>query len=105
ASDALLFTCTTVVQPIRFQQASLRDIFNFVGEATGINVTYDSTYQDRVYTVSAQEVTLEQALQQIASANGLFYKVMNPKTIMIIPDNAQKRAQYEGRVIVSCRVS
>jgi general secretion pathway protein D len=100
-----LFNFDSIVQPIRFQQASLRDIFNFIGEATQINVTYDSTYQDRVYTVSLQEVTLEQALQQIVSANGLFYKVMNPKTIMIIPDNAQKRAQYEEQVIVSFPLS
>ena len=100
-----LFNFTSVVQPIRFQQASLRDIFNFVGEATGINVTYDSTYQDRVYTVNLVDVTLEQALQQIVAANALFYKVMNPKTIMIIPDNAQKRAQYEEQVIVSFPLS
>ena len=100
-----LFNFNSVVQPIRFQQASLRDIFNFVGEATGINVTYDSTYQDRVYTVNLVEVTLEQALQQIVAANALFYKVMNPKTIMIIPDNAQKRAQYEEQVIVSFPLS
>ena len=100
-----LFNFNSVVQPIRFQQASLRDIFNFVGEATGINVTYDSTYQDRVYTVNLVDVTLEQALQQIVAANALFYKVMNPKTIMIIPDNAQKRAQYEEQVIVSFPLS
>ena len=100
-----LFNFNSVVQPIRFQQASLRDIFNFVGEATGVNVTYDSTYQDRVYTVNLVEVTLEQALQQIVAANALFYKVMNPKTIMIIPDNAQKRAQYEEQVIVSFPLS
>jgi type II secretory pathway component GspD/PulD (secretin) len=100
-----LFNFNSIVQPIRFQQASLRDIFNFIGEATGINVTYDSTYQDRVYTVNLVEVTLEQALQQIVSANALFYKVMNPKTIMIIPDNAQKRAQYEEQVIISFPLS
>jgi type II secretory pathway component GspD/PulD (secretin) len=100
-----LFNFNSIVQPIRFQQASLRDIFNFIGEATGINVTYDSTYQDRVYTVNLVEVTLEQALQQIVAANGLFYKVMNPKTIMIIPDNAQKRSQYEEQVIVSFPLS
>ena len=102
---APLFNFNSVVQPIRFQQASLRDIFNFVGEATGVNVTYDSTYQDRVYTVNLVDVTLEQALQQIVAANALFYKVMNPKTIMIIPDNAQKRAQYEEQVIVSFPLS
>ena len=100
-----LFNFNSIVQPIRFQQASLRDIFNFIGEATGINVTFDSTYQDRVYTVNLVDVTLEQALQQIVSANQLFYKVMNQKTIMIIPDNAQKRAQYEEQVIVNFPIS
>ena len=100
-----LFNFTSVVQPIRFQQASLRDIFNSIGEATGINITYDSTYQDRVYTVNMVDVTLEQALQQMVSANQLFYKVMNQKTIMIIPDNAQKRAQYQEQVIVNFPIS
>ena len=100
-----LFNFNTVVQPIRFQQASLRDIFNAIGEATGINVTYDSTYQDRVYTVNVEGVTLEQALNQIVSANQLFFKVMNQKTIMVIPDNQQKRAQYEEQVVVNFPIS
>jgi type II secretory pathway component GspD/PulD (secretin) len=97
-----LFNFNSIVQPIRFQQASLRDIFNFIGEATQINITYDSTYQDRVYTISAQDVTLEQALQQIVSANGLFYKVMNPKTIMSFPlsyVDSQELAQTINQVI------
>jgi type II secretory pathway component GspD/PulD (secretin) len=100
-----LFNLNTVVQPILFQQASLRDILNFIGEAVGINVTYDSAYQDRVYSIKAEGVTLDQALTQIVTANQLFYKVMNPKTIMIIPDNQQKRAQYEEQVLVTFPLS
>ena len=79
--------------------ASVRDILNFIGSATGINVTYDSQYQDKAYTVRLEDVTLEQALQQITAANQLFYKVLNPKTIIIIPDNAQKHAQYDDLVV------
>ncbi len=79
--------------------ASLRDILNFIGTATGINVTYDSQYQDKAYTVRLEDVTLEQALQQIMTANQLFYKVLNPKTIIVIPDNAQKHAQYDDLVV------
>ena len=33
------------------------------------------------------------------SANQLFYKVINPKTIIVIPDNAQKHAQYDELVV------
>ncbi len=79
--------------------ASVRDILNFIGNATGINVTYDQQYADKAYTVRLEDVTLEQALQQITAANQLFYKVLNPKTIIIVPDTAQKHAQYDELVI------
>jgi general secretion pathway protein D len=79
--------------------ASVRDILNFIGTATGINVTYDQAYQDKAYTVRLEDVTLEQALQQIMAANQLFYKILNPKTIIVVPDNAQKHAQYDDLVV------
>ena len=82
-----------------FANASLRDVLNFVGMSTGINVTYERDYQDRTYTVALRGVTFDQALNQILSANQLFYKVINERTIMVIPDNAQKRALYEEQVI------
>ena len=79
--------------------ASVKDILNFIGSATGINVTYDQQYQDKAYTVRLEDVSLEQALQQVTAANQLFYKVLNPKTIIIVPDNAQKHAQYDDLVV------
>jgi type II secretory pathway component GspD/PulD (secretin) len=82
-----------------FTNASLRDILNFIGMATGINVTYERDFQDRTYTVNLRGVTLEEALNQILGGNLLFYKVVNQRTIMVIPDNAQKRAAYEEQVI------
>src|SRR5919109_1797425 len=82
-----------------FNNASLRDILNSMGMSAGINVTYERDYQDRSYTVQLRGVTFEQALNQILAANQLFYKVINERTIMVIPDNAQKRALYEEQVI------
>ena len=90
---------------IRFNNTSIRDILNSIANATGINVTYDRDYQDRAYTVQLNGVTLEQALNQILSANQLFYKVINERTIMVIADNAQKRANYEEQVIRTFYVS
>jgi tetratricopeptide (TPR) repeat protein len=57
-----------------FNNASLRDILNSMGMSTGINVTFERDYQDRTYTVALRGVTFEQALNQILSANQLFYK-------------------------------
>jgi type II secretory pathway component GspD/PulD (secretin) len=88
-----------------FNNASLRDILNSMGQSTGINITYERDYQDRPYTVALRGVTFEQALNQILSANQLFYKVVNQNTIMVIPDNAQKRALYEEQVIRTFYIS
>ena len=90
---------------IQFSNASTRDILNFVGNATGINVTFDREFQDRSYSVQLDSVTLEQALNQILSTNELFYKVVDEHTIIVIPDTPQKRAQYEEQVIRTFYVS
>ncbi len=44
-------------------------------------------------------VSLEQALQQIMLSNGLFYRVLNERTIIVAADQTQKRQQYEEQVI------
>jgi len=84
---------------IRFTNAAIRDVLNFIGNATGINVTYDRDFQDRNITLTLEGVTLEQALQQIMIANQLFYKVLNERTIIVAADTTQKRTQYEEQVI------
>lgn len=84
---------------IRFTNAGIRDVLNFIGNATGINVTYDRDFQDRSITLTLEGVTLEQALQQIMIANQLFYKVLNERTIIVAADTTQKRTQYEEQVI------
>jgi len=84
---------------LRFVNSSIRDILTFIGNSTGINVTFDRDFQDRSYTVQLDGVTLEQALAQILSANQLFYKVLTERTIHVIPDTPPKRAQYEEQVI------
>ena len=99
-TNAPLLNPTAPLPVVSFgPNASVRDILNFIGTATGINVTYDQAYQDKAYTVRLEDVSLEQALQQIMAANQLFYKVLNPKTIIVVPDNAQKHAQYDDLVV------
>ncbi len=78
---------------------SLREILSFIGNYSGINVTFDRDFQDRAITLKLEGVSLEQALQQIMISNQLFYKVMNERTIIVAADSTQKRTQYEDQVI------
>ena len=94
-------------EPLDFQfsNASLRDIVDFIGDATGINVTYDQQFQDRAYSVQLAGLTIEEALDQILTANQHFYKVLNARSLIVVPDTPQKRAQYEEQVIRTFYVS
>jgi general secretion pathway protein D len=94
-----LFNLTQVLPGIRFTNASLRDILGSIGMSANINVTFDNTFQDRQYSVQMDNSTLEEALAQITAANQLFYKVLTQRSIIVVPDNVQKRAQYEEQVI------
>ena len=84
---------------LNFTNSSVRDILNFIGSSAGINITYDQAFQDKAYSIELEDVTVEEALQQIMSANQLFYKVVNPKTIIVINDRADKRQQYDEMVV------
>jgi general secretion pathway protein D len=94
-----LFNFTTRLPRLNFPNTSLRDILTFIGQATGVSVTYDRAYQDRNFSVQLDGVTLEQALNQILSVNSLAYKVLSERSILIFEDNAQKHQQYDDQVI------
>ena len=94
-----LFNLSTVLPGLRFTNTGLREILSSIGMTSGVNVTYDNTFQDRMYTVQLDNVTLEEALNQILAANQLFYKVVSPRSIIVVPDNVQKRGQYEEQAI------
>ena len=64
---------------VRMNNASLRDILNFIANLYGINISYDRDVQDRPATVQLDGVTLEQALNQITAMNGLSYKVVSER--------------------------
>ena len=82
------------------QQAGLRDILNFIGTASGININYDAQFVDKPYgPVNFDGVTLEEALNQVLSANQYYYKVTGAKTIIIIPDQPAKHQQYDDLVM------
>lgn len=79
---------------------SVRDLLKFISSASGINVTFTNDYRDPAqYSIELSGVTLEQALQQVLSSNSLFYKVLNERTILVIPDTAQNHSKYEEMVV------
>ena len=99
-NQPVLIAANERVPGLRFVNSSIRDALNVIGMATGINITYESTFQyNRAITLQLDNVTLEEALTQILASNQLCCKVVNAQTIMVIQDTAAKRTQYEEQVI------
>ncbi len=88
-----------------FRETSLQDLIDFIGDATGINVSYDEQFQDREVTIRIDGLTLEEALDHVLSINRSFYKVLNPRAIIVVPETPQKRAEYAEQVIRTFYVS
>ena len=84
---------------VTFANAALKDILKTIGDMTGINVTFDAQMRDALYSVTLDGVTLEQALQQILTANQKFYKVLDSRTIIVADESPVKRAQYDDLVV------
>jgi type II secretory pathway component HofQ len=99
SSPEPLLSPTSPLGPVRFENASARDVLNFIGESTGINVLFDREFPDRGISIDVENVTLEEALQQIMVTNQMFYKVLNERTILVAQDTTQKRGQYEDQVV------
>jgi len=82
---------------ISFKQASLRDVLSFLSNATAINIIYDASFQDRPVTVQLTG-SIEQALATLLSSNGLFYSILDERTIVVAQDTAPNRLKYERQV-------
>ena len=89
---------------LNFNKTAVRDVIGTIALVAGINVTYDSASAPdsnlaKEYTASLQGVTLQDALNQVLSANNLFFKVVDPKTILISLDSAANRLRLEDQVV------
>jgi general secretion pathway protein D len=77
----------------------IKDIYRALGNAFGLNVLYDQAVKDDRITIELRDVTAQQALERVMQAGNHFYKVLDERTIIVVPDNPQARRDYEDLVI------
>jgi general secretion pathway protein D len=87
------------IESLKFHDDSLKHIMDSLGALVGINIVYDSDFRDQEFTVALDNITFRNALDQILVANHLYFKPLDQSTILVIPDNPQKRRQYDEQVI------
>lgn len=87
------------IHQMRFQDASLRSIFQALGKFAGVNVIFDENFRDIPLSIDLVDTTFEQAFNSVCLASKNFYRIIDEKTVIVAPDQPMKRMQYELNAI------
>ncbi len=86
--------------PINLKMSNdARIVFDTVGKLAGLTVVYDPDFPARRITVELNNVTMEQALEIVSLESKAFVKPVTENIIFVIPDQPQKRRDYEEQVV------
>src|SRR2546429_2565149 len=92
--------------PINYKASSdAKVVFDTIGKLAGLTVVYDPDFPARRITVDLVNVTLEQALEIVSLESKAFVKPVTENIIFVIPDQPQKRRDYEEQVVKTFYVS
>jgi general secretion pathway protein D len=79
--------------------ADSKAVFDTIGKLAGLTMIYDPDYPARRISIELNNVTLEQALEIASFESKAFVKPVTENIVMVIPDQTQKRRDYEEEVL------
>src|SRR5229473_521508 len=74
-------------------------VFETIGKLAGLTVIFDPDFPARRISVELNNVTLEQALDIVSLESKAFWKPVTENIIFVIPDQPQKRRDYEEEMV------
>ncbi|HEX6068266.1 MAG TPA: secretin N-terminal domain-containing protein, partial [Longimicrobiaceae bacterium] len=84
---------------LSFRGASLRETYNALGRAAGVNFVFDPQFQDQTISIDLRDVPFEQALTALGSVGRTFHRVLDARVVNVIPDTPAKRREHEQQVV------
>ena len=74
-------------------------VFNTIAKLAGLTVIFDPDFPARRISVEMSNLTLRQALDLVSLESKAFWKPVTENIIFVIPDQPQKRRDYEEQVV------
>src|SRR5467141_4817089 len=111
ANEAPLAAMPPEIKPLSRAPINLKmsedakKVFDTIGKLAGLTVIYDPDFPARRITVELNNVTLEQALEIVSLESKAFVKAVTENIIFVVPDQPQKRRDYEEQVVKTFYVS
>ena len=90
-----------LTQPVtlRFRDAGLKEVFEGLSKAAGINFIFDKDVRNDPVTIFIQDTPFQEALKLILSSNNLFSTQVGPATLLVSPNTRQKQDQYQDQMV------
>ena len=82
-----------------FRSASSRDVFLAIAQFANISLGFDPAFRQVPVTVDLRNASLDDALSSVSDQTRTFFRVTAPRTVLVIPDTAAKRREYEEEVV------
>jgi general secretion pathway protein D len=76
-----------------------RVVYETIGKLAGLTVIFDPDFPARRITVELSDATIAQALDIVSIEAKAFWKPVTQNIILIVPDQPQKRRDYEEQVV------
>ncbi len=79
--------------------ADVKDIYQAIGKAAGLNVLFDPDYTSKRIPVDLTMVSLSDALRIVGTLSGTFWKPVTGNTIFVAQNNPTKRLELEDLAV------
>jgi general secretion pathway protein D len=84
---------------LKFTEASLRSIFQALGKHAQVNIIFDELFKDMPITIDITGREFEAAVGYLCLVSKNFFRVIDEKSLIVVPDQPVKRIQYEQNAI------
>ena len=89
----------TLPDSLVFREAGSRDVLTSLGRFADISIVFDPQFRSVPLSIDLRGTTLPAALDAIGRATNTFWRITAPRTVIVVPDTAAKRREYEEEVI------
>ena len=90
---------------INFRDAKLKDALKVLCEPYNLNFVFDKNIEDLTVSVSAKNVSFEQAFEMVLQSSNTAYKTLGPNSLFIFEDTPEKKKQYSDRYFKTFHLS
>ena len=82
-----------------YRRARIKEIYRAIARLGEINVMFDPDLGNESTSFFLAQVPYERVWEALTATHGHFFTILSSNTVLVAPDNQQKRRQYEPQVM------